>query len=436
MTCAPIYLRECGYGDMSRSGRCSDKPPDPRGGRLYERVAPHAPWIVVSARPARAPAAANVEAAAAALRSARIHRLLARFGARRGRAPAASSITRLLSPDGLNPHVRQCRPQGALSRGREGLRALISGLVLHLVGAHDGADRDLRLRQPEVLRLVSPQWDWPAEAAFDTDMQRTAIPSLTTAARRRPRDRLRSSSRRQQRPSTRSVSRHRGAGRSVAHVIASPAATAEPPPRNGTKGLTLGAPRHLHPRRRHRPRDLGGHAARARGAPASSSSGTSRTPASTSIEEEGTPLPDRVLDSITERGIAIKGPITTPVGSGFRSINVALRKELDLYACLRPCKAYEGVRTRYPETRHRDRAREHTRTSTPASSSRRAQPEQPRSCASSSPRADGHRVREDTGISIKPISVIGTRADRARRRSSTRRSTAARRSRRHTRPTS
>ena len=67
-------------------------------------------------------------------------------------------------------------------------------------------------------------------------------------------------------------------------------------------------------------------------------------------EEEGTPLPDRVLDSIRERGLAIKGPITTPVGSGFRSINVALRQELDLYACLRPCKAYEGVRTRFPET--------------------------------------------------------------------------------------
>src|ERR671928_998747 len=67
-------------------------------------------------------------------------------------------------------------------------------------------------------------------------------------------------------------------------------------------------------------------------------------------EEEGTPLPDRVLDSIKERGLAIKGPITTPVGSGFRSINVALRKELDLYACIRPCKAYEGVRTRFPET--------------------------------------------------------------------------------------
>ncbi|MEA2404051.1 MAG: isocitrate dehydrogenase, partial [Thermoleophilaceae bacterium] len=67
-------------------------------------------------------------------------------------------------------------------------------------------------------------------------------------------------------------------------------------------------------------------------------------------EQEGTPLPDRVLESIKERGLAIKGPITTPVGSGFRSINVALRKALDLYSCQRPCKAYEGVRTRFPET--------------------------------------------------------------------------------------
>src|SRR3954447_11317588 len=57
-------------------------------------------------------------------------------------------------------------------------------------------------------------------------------------------------------------------------------------------------------------------------------------------EEEGTPLPDRVLDSIKERGLAIKAPTPPPVGSGFRSINGALRKEMDLYACLRPCKAY------------------------------------------------------------------------------------------------
>src|SRR3954451_25294136 len=67
-------------------------------------------------------------------------------------------------------------------------------------------------------------------------------------------------------------------------------------------------------------------------------------------ESEGNPLPDRTLASIRERGVAIKGPTTTPVGSGHRSINGALRKEFDLYSCIRPCKAYDGVRTRFPET--------------------------------------------------------------------------------------
>ena len=65
------------------------------------------------------------------------------------------------------------------------------------------------------------------------------------------------------------------------------------------------------------------------------------------MEEHGTPLPDHVLESIRRNGVAIKGPITTPVGTGFRSVNVALRKELDLFACLRPCKTYPGVRSRY-----------------------------------------------------------------------------------------
>ncbi|MBC7218713.1 MAG: isocitrate/isopropylmalate dehydrogenase family protein [Hadesarchaea archaeon] len=66
------------------------------------------------------------------------------------------------------------------------------------------------------------------------------------------------------------------------------------------------------------------------------------------IPKYGTPLPGKVLESIRRNGVAFKGPITTPVGSGFRSVNVALRKELDLYACLRPCKWYPGVRSRYP----------------------------------------------------------------------------------------
>src|SRR3989338_2617009 len=61
------------------------------------------------------------------------------------------------------------------------------------------------------------------------------------------------------------------------------------------------------------------------------------------MEKKGTPLPEEVLESVRRTKIAIKGPITTPVGSGFRSVNVALRKELDLYACHRPCKLYPGI---------------------------------------------------------------------------------------------
>jgi len=65
------------------------------------------------------------------------------------------------------------------------------------------------------------------------------------------------------------------------------------------------------------------------------------------MEEAGTPLPEETLASIKQNGVALKGPITTPIGTGFRSVNVALRHELELYACLRPCKTYTGVRTRY-----------------------------------------------------------------------------------------
>ncbi len=65
------------------------------------------------------------------------------------------------------------------------------------------------------------------------------------------------------------------------------------------------------------------------------------------LEAKGTPLPAEVLKSIRKNKVALKGPITTPVGSGFRSVNVALRKELDLFACVRPCKSYRGVRSKY-----------------------------------------------------------------------------------------
>jgi len=62
-------------------------------------------------------------------------------------------------------------------------------------------------------------------------------------------------------------------------------------------------------------------------------------------EKEGTPLPQRVIDSIKKNKIALKAPVTTPIGKGFRSVNVQLRKELDLYANLRPCKNFEGIET-------------------------------------------------------------------------------------------
>jgi isocitrate dehydrogenase (NAD+) len=65
------------------------------------------------------------------------------------------------------------------------------------------------------------------------------------------------------------------------------------------------------------------------------------------MEEAGTPLPEDTLASIKRNRVALKGPITTPIGTGFRSVNVALRHELELYACVRPCKSYPGVRSRY-----------------------------------------------------------------------------------------
>ncbi|MGH2383222.1 MAG: isocitrate/isopropylmalate dehydrogenase family protein [Candidatus Limnocylindria bacterium] len=67
------------------------------------------------------------------------------------------------------------------------------------------------------------------------------------------------------------------------------------------------------------------------------------------IASEGTPLPDRVIDSIRANGVAIKGPITTPVGSGFRSVNVGLRQALELYANVRPARTMKGVTTRYDD---------------------------------------------------------------------------------------
>ncbi len=67
------------------------------------------------------------------------------------------------------------------------------------------------------------------------------------------------------------------------------------------------------------------------------------------IEEFKDPLPEPTLESIRSNSVALKGPLTTPVGSGFRSVNVALRKEFDLYVNLRPAKSFEGLKTRYDD---------------------------------------------------------------------------------------
>ena len=67
------------------------------------------------------------------------------------------------------------------------------------------------------------------------------------------------------------------------------------------------------------------------------------------VEKHGTPLPEHVLESIRKNKVAIKGPITTPIGTGFRSVNVSIRKELDLYACLRPAFSIHGSGARYDD---------------------------------------------------------------------------------------
>ena len=125
------------------------------------------------------------------------------------------------------------------------------------------------------------------------------------------------------------------------------------------------------------------------------------------MDKYGTPLPDPVLESIRANGVAIKGPITTPVGKGFRSVNVSLRKELDLYACLRPCKSYPGVRTRY-ESVDLVVVRENHEDLYAGIEFEQGTPEALKLIDFIADQT-GKRIREDSGISIKPISVTGTR---------------------------
>ncbi|MBM4030292.1 MAG: isocitrate/isopropylmalate dehydrogenase family protein [Planctomycetes bacterium] len=124
-------------------------------------------------------------------------------------------------------------------------------------------------------------------------------------------------------------------------------------------------------------------------------------------EKTGTPLPDDVVESIRRNGLALKGPVTTPVGKGFRSVNVALRHALDLYACVRPCKSYPGVRSLYHDIDLvivRENS-EDLYAGIEFAEGSAAACEIIAACERLQPK----KIRPDSGVSIKPISVTGTR---------------------------
>lgn len=125
------------------------------------------------------------------------------------------------------------------------------------------------------------------------------------------------------------------------------------------------------------------------------------------LAREGTPLPDSVLESIRRNKVALKGPITTPVGTGFRSVNVALRQALDLYANVRPCRTFRGVRSRY-ENVDLVIIRENTEDLYAGIEFEQGAEDTKRLIDILS-EMSGKPIREDSAISIKPISIFGSR---------------------------
>src|ERR1700716_491628 len=124
------------------------------------------------------------------------------------------------------------------------------------------------------------------------------------------------------------------------------------------------------------------------------------------IKEFGTPLPEPLLASIRKNKVALKGPITTPVGSGFRSVNVALRQELDLYALVRPVKAYKGARNVRDDLDFVI-VRENTEDIYAGLEFERGTPD----CEHLINEISGllkKKIRPDSALSIKPISISGT----------------------------
>jgi isocitrate dehydrogenase (NAD+) len=124
-------------------------------------------------------------------------------------------------------------------------------------------------------------------------------------------------------------------------------------------------------------------------------------------EKFGALLPDSTLQSIRKNKVALKGPVTTPVGSGFRSVNVALRKELDLYACLRPCKIYPGAPTTFTDV-DIVVVRENTEDLYAGIEFEKGNPGTAK-LRQLIAKTTGNKVREDSGISLKVISETGSR---------------------------
>lgn len=125
------------------------------------------------------------------------------------------------------------------------------------------------------------------------------------------------------------------------------------------------------------------------------------------FQKEGNPLPQKVLDSIKRTKTCLKAPITTPIAKGYTSLNVRLRKEFDLYAGVRPCKAFKGARTRYPNadlviirenTEDLYAGIEYAKNSNETTEFRQFVE-----------KTKGVKIRQDAAVSLKPISVFGSR---------------------------
>ena len=124
----------------------------------------------------------------------------------------------------------------------------------------------------------------------------------------------------------------------------------------------------------------------------------------------GSYLPDETVDAIRDFRVAIKGPLTTPIGEGFRSLNVTLRQELDLFACLRPVRHFEGVPSpvKHPEKVHMVIFRENTEDVYAGFELEQGTPECKKAIAYLH-KEFGWDIREDSGLGFKPISVTGTK---------------------------